>query len=453
MMAPDGRCKTFDAEANGIVRGEGCGVLVLKRLSDAIIDGDNILALIRGSAVNQDGASSGFTVPNKTAQETLIRQALARAKVAPSEVDYVEAHGTGTPLGDPIEVRALGAVLGEGRSPETPLKIGSVKTNIGHLESAAGVASLIKVVLSLQNQQLPPHLHLKQPNPYINWDELPVSVTTESMAWSIGEKRRIAGVSSFGASGTNAHLVLEEAPKLEPKVESSERPLHVLTLSAKTKEALNQLGDRYEKHLASNPALALGNVSFTSNTGRGHFKHRLAVLANSTTKVSEKLAAFARGQEASGVLLGQVEGTTPPKVAFLFTGQGSQYVGMGRQLYDTQPTFRAALDRCAEILRPYLDKPLLEILYPQSNNSSLPNLLDETAYTQPALFALEYALFELWKSWGIQPSVVMGHSVGEYVAACVAGALTLEEGLKLIAARGRLMQAPAPNRGDGCPAS
>ena len=441
MMAPDGRCKTFDAEANGIVRGEGCGVLVLKRLSDAIIDGDNILALIRGSAINQDGASSGFTVPNKTAQETLIRQALERAKVAPSKVDYVEAHGTGTPLGDPIEVRALGAVLGEGRSPELPLKIGSVKTNIGHLESAAGVASLIKVVLSLQNQQLPPHLHLKQRNPYINWDELPVSVTTEPMAWPTGGKRRIAGVSSFGASGINAHLVLEEAPEPEPKAESSDRPLHLLTLSAKTKEALNQLGDHYEKHLASNPALTLGNVSFTSNTGRGHFKHRLAVLANSTTKVSEKLAAFARSQEASGVLLGQVEGTTPPKVAFLFTGQGSQYAGMGRQLYETQPTFRAALDRCAEILRPYLDKPLLEILYPQADDSSLPSLLDETAYTQPALFALEYALFELWKSWGIQPSVVMGHSVGEYVAACVAGVFTLEEGLKLIAARGRLMQA------------
>lgn len=254
MLAPDGRCKTFDAEADGIVRGEGCGVLVLKRLSDAVANGDNILALIRGSAVNQDGPSSGFTVPNKAAQETLIRQALARAKVEPSEVDYVEAHGTGTSLGDPIELRALGAVLGEGRSSELPLKIGAVKTNIGHLESAAGVASLIKVVLSMQQQQIPAHLHLKQLTPYINWDQLPLSVTTEPMDWPTGGKRRIAGVSSFGASGTNAHVVLEEAPKPEPKTKSTERPLHLLNLSAKTKEALKHLANRYEKHLANNSA-------------------------------------------------------------------------------------------------------------------------------------------------------------------------------------------------------
>lgn len=448
MMAANGRCKTFDAEADGIVRGEGCGILVLKRLSDAVADGDNILALIRGSAVNQDGTSSGFTVPNKAAQETLIRQALARAKVDPSEVDYVEAHGTGTPLGDPIEVRALGAVLGEGRSSELPLKIGSVKTNIGHLESAAGVASLIKVILSLQHQQIPPHLHLKQPNPYINWHELPVSVTTEAMTWAAGGKRRIAGASSFGASGTNAHIILEEAPP-EPKTKSTERPLHLLTLSAKTKEALKQLANRYEKHIADNPALALEDICFTSNTGRGLFKHRLTVLASSATEVSEKLATFAQGQEVPGVLLSDVKGTTPPKVAFLFTGQGSQYVGMGQQLYNTQPVFRQALEQCDQILRPYLDKPLLEVLYPEvrdqgsgvrEQRATDPTLLDETAYTQPALFALEYALFQLWQSWGIKPAVLMGHSVGEYVAACVAGVFSLEDGLKLIAARGRLMQ-------------
>jgi len=419
MMAPDGRCKTFDAEANGIVRGEGCGMVVLKRLSDALADGDNILALIRGSAVNQDGHSSGFTVPNKSAQEILIRLALARAKVKPSEVDYVEAHGTGTPLGDPIEVRALGAVLGEGRSSELPLLIGSVKTNIGHLESAAGIASLIKVVLSLQHQQLPPHLHLKQPNPYINWDELPVSVATKPMDWPTGGKRRIAGVSSFGASGTNAHLVLEEAPLPEPKAFITER-LHLLTISAKTKEALKQLANRYEKHLGANTALTLGDICFSSNTGRGQFNHRLAVLASSATEVSEKLAAFVQDQQAPGVFLGQVEGTTPPKVAFLFTAQESQYVGMGGQLYETQPTFRAAIDRCAQILGAEFN----------------------TAYT--ALFALKYALFQLWKSWGITPDVVLGDSVGEYVAACVAGVFSLEEGLKLIAAREHLMQLP-PN--------
>ena len=442
MMAPDGRCKTFDAEADGFVRGEGCGILVLKRLSDAVADGDNILALIRGSAVNQDGASSGFTVPNKAAQEVLIRQALARAKVEPSEVDYVEAHGTGTSLGDPIELRALEAVLGKGRSSDN-LKIGAVKTNIGHTESAAGVASLIKVVLSMQHQQIPPHLHLKQLTPYINWDEIPVSVVTEPTDWPAGGKRRIAGVSSFGASGTNAHVVLEAAPKLEPQTKSKARPLDLLTLSAKTKEALVQLANRYEKHLANNPDLTIEDICTTSNTGRGHFKHRLSVLASSLTELSEKLAAFALNQQAPGVFLGQVE-TTNPKIAFLFTGQGSQYVGMGRQLYETQPTFRAALERCQEILRPELDKPLLEVLYPKASEPTS-SAIDETAYTQPALFALEYALVQLWKSWGITPDVVMGHSVGEYVAATVAGVFSLEDGLKLIAARGRLMQALPQN--------
>ena len=430
MMAPNGRCKTFDAEADGIVRGEGCGVLVLKRLKDAVAEGDNILAVIRGSAVNQDGASSGFTVPNKSAQEALIRQALSRAKVEPSAVDYIEAHGTGTSLGDPIEVRALGAVLGKGRCATQPLLIGSVKTNIGHLESAAGVAGLIKVVLSLQHQQIPAHLHFQQPSPYINWDELPISVTTQATPWHRGEKPRIAGVSAFGASGTNAHVVLEEAPT-QKIPESVDRPWHLLTVSAKSKEALEELAASYQQHLAANPALALGDICHTSNTGRGQFKHRLTVLASSTTDASAKLAAFCRGEEVPEILSGQAR-TKLPKIAFLFTGQGSQYVGMGKQLYEQSPVFRAEIDHCAQILDTQLDKSLLSVL-----DSSL---IDQTAYTQPALFALEYALFQLWKSWGIVPSVVMGHSVGEYVAACVAGVFSLEDGLKLIAARGRLMQ-------------
>ncbi|ARV58018.1 short-chain dehydrogenase [Nostocales cyanobacterium HT-58-2] len=462
MLSADGRCKTFDASADGIVRGEGCGIIVLKRLSDAIADRDNILALIRGSAVNQDGASSGFTVPNKAAQEVLLRQALARARVEPSEVDYVEAHGTGTPLGDPIEIRALAAVFGEGRSPENPLKVGSVKTNIGHLESAAGIASLIKVILSLQNQQIPPQLHLQQLNPYINWNELPISVTTSPTAWSIGQKRRIAGVSAFGASGTNAHVVLEEVPQeikntpslqdaprtekqaTKSKIQNIERPLHLLTLSAKTQSALEELAKKYEQHLAANP-IAIEDICFSANTGRGDFKHRLAVLASSTTEVLQKLANFTQGQEVAGVIRNHVTEATPPKVAFLFTGQGSQYVGMGRQLYETQPTFRAALDLCDEILRAQFDLPLLKVLYPSTEDVSHSQILDATAYTQPTLFALEYALFQLWKSWGVEPSVVMGHSVGEYVAACVAGVFSLEDALKLIATRGHLMQALAEN--------
>ncbi|MBD2727328.1 type I polyketide synthase [Nostoc sp. FACHB-892] len=443
ILSADGRCKTFDASADGIVRGEGCGIIVLKRLSDAIADGDNILALIRGSAVNQDGASSGFTVPNKAAQEILLRQALTRARVEPSEVDYVEAHGTGTPLGDPIEIRALAAVFGKGRSLENPLKVGSVKTNIGHLESAAGVASVIKVVLSLQHQQIPQQLHLQQLNPYVDWNELPISVTTSLTAWTATQKRRIAGVSAFGASGTNAHVVLEEAPLLQPKTESTtQRSLHLLTLSAKTKEALKQLAARYQTHLAANPIdLDLEDICFSANTGRGDFKHRLAVLVSSTTEASQKLSAFAQGQEVAGIICDRMEGATSPRIAFLFTGQGSQYVGMGRQLYETQPTFRVALDLCDEILRSQFDLSLLKVLYPQTEDVSNSHILDETAYTQPALFALEYALFQMWKSWGIEPAVVMGHSVGEYVAACVAGVFSLEDALKLIATRGRLMQA------------
>jgi malonyl CoA-acyl carrier protein transacylase len=439
-LSPDGRCKSFDASANGFGRGEGCGVLVLKRLSDAVADGDNILALIRGSAVNHDGSSSGLTVPNKLAQQTLIREALKNAKVEPSQVSYVEAHGTGTSLGDPIEIGALEAVLGKERSPEQPLAIGSVKTNIGHLEAAAGVAGLIKVVLALQHQEIPPHLHFKQPNPYINWDKLPVTVPTEPTPWLA--ECRIAGVSSFGMSGTNTHIVLEEAPRAEPVRGSVERPLQLLALSAKTEAALEQLVGKYENYLKINANLAIEDICFSANSGRSHFSHRLSVMADSTAELLEKLASFTSGQELPGVFSGEMRGSERPKIAFLFTGQGSQYIGMGRQLYETQPTFRQTLARCEEILRPYLNQPLLEVLYPEAGRASP---LDETAYTQPALFALEYALFKLWESWGIKPDAVMGHSVGEYAAACVAGVFSLEDGLKLIAERGRLMQALPQN--------
>ncbi|WP_341529633.1 beta-ketoacyl synthase N-terminal-like domain-containing protein [Nostoc sp. UHCC 0302] len=437
MLAPDGRCKTFDASADGFARGEGCGVVVLKRLSDAIADGDNILALIRGSAVNQDGASSGLTVPNGVAQQTLIRKALANAGVEPAQVSYVEAHGTGTSLGDPIEVESLSAVLGQGRSQEEPLIIGSAKTNIGHLESAAGVAGLIKVVLALQNQEIPPHLHLKNPNPFIPWAKLPVVVPTQRTPWTSGDKPRIAGLSGFGVTGTNAHLVIEEAPAKQQQPNEVERPLHLLSLSAKTESGLQELVSNFYTTLKANPDLNLADVSFTANTGRSTFAHRLAVVAENSVQVSEQLAAFNIGQDPGGLFKGQVEKSRQPKVAFLFTGQGSQYVGMGRQLYETQPTFRQALDRCDVILRPYLQKPLLSVLYPAAGENSP---LDQTAYTQPALFALEYALCELWRSWGIEPNAVIGHSVGEYVAACVAGVFSLEDGLKLIAERSRLMQ-------------
>ena len=456
-LSQDGRCKTFDAAADGFGRGEGCGVVVLKRLSDAVASRDQILAVIRGSAINHDGPSTGLTVPNGLAQQKLISQALTNAKVAPFEVSYVETHGTGTALGDPIEVESLGTIFGRGRSHDNPLVIGSVKTNIGHLEAAAGIAGLIKVVLSLQHNEIPPHLHFKKPSPYINWDEVPVVVPKSPMPWLSGEKRRLAGVSSLGMSGTNAHIVVEEAPILEAVQAKLERPLHLLTLSAKTKEALKQLALQYENYLAVNPSLDIEDICFTANAGRSHFTHRLAVVVSSSVQVREQLAKFSVGQETAEVFPGC--SSSLPKVAFLFTGQGSQYIEMGRQLYENAPVFRATLDRCDEILRPYLELSLLQVLYPKPGETSpfgfavasvgkpscsAVSPINQTAYTQPALFALEYALAQLWKSWGIHPNAVMGHSVGEYVAATVAGVLSLEDGLKLIAYRSRLMESLPP---------
>jgi malonyl CoA-acyl carrier protein transacylase len=442
-LSPDGRCKTFSAKADGYGRGEGCGVIVLKRLSSAIANGDNILALIRGSAINHDGPSSGFTVPNKLAQEALIQAALANAKVDPQEIAYIEAHGTGTSLGDPLELRALGSVFGQ---RETPLIIGAVKTNIGHLEPAAGIAGLIKVVLSLQQGEIPPHLHFDEPSPNLDWEQWPFIVPTERTPWPKG--KQIAGVSAFGLSGTNAHVVLEAAPQPEMIPTLETQYPHLFTLSAKSAEALTELARRYIDYLATGSE-ALADICFTANTGRADFTYRLTIVAESKHELREKLVAWQQCETTSwenqttpitGLFSGQAPHDKKPKIAFLFTGQGSQYVGMGRALYESQPIFRQALERCDEILRAYLDQPLLAVLYPEAGHDEN-SPLNETAYTQPALFALEYALTELWKSWGIVPNVVMGHSVGEYVAACVAGVFTLEEGLKLIAERGRLIQA------------
>jgi acyl transferase domain-containing protein len=362
MLAPDGRCKTFDAAADGYVRSEGCGAVVLKRLSNAIAEGDPILAVIRGSAVNQDGRSGGLTVPNGPAQEALIREALAAAGVAPAEVGYVEAHGTGTSLGDPIEVRALGAVLREGRSPDRPLILGSVKTNVGHLEAAAGVAGLIKVVLSLQHGEIPPHLHFKQANPNISLSEIPAVVPTALMPWRAGQ-RRIAGLSSFGFTGTNAHLILEQAPVEEAREAFADRPLHVLTLSAKSEPALAELARRFGERLASEPGVSLADVAFTANVGRARFADRLAVVAGTAAEAAGILASVAAGEESPAASRGRFTDADRPEVAFLFTGQGSQYVGMGRQLHETQATFREALARCDEILAPLLPQRLLSVLY------------------------------------------------------------------------------------------
>ena len=436
MMAPDGRCKTFDASADGFVRSEGCGFVVLKRLSDAMADGDNILAVLRGSAVNQDGRSNGLTAPNGPSQEAVIRAALANADVQANDVSYVETHGTGTALGDPIEVQALGAVLGKERA--TPLALGSVKTNLGHAEAAAGMAGLIKLVLALQHKEIPPLIHLKKLNPRIAWETIPVTMPTQLEEWQAVGGRRIAGVSAFGFSGTNAHLIVEEAPSPIPVAKKiTARPWHLLNLSAKNEPALRALAGRYAHYFLANPDASLADVTHTTNIGRAHMNHRLGMVVQDNGQAGKNLSAFASGEILEGVQVGHFAGNRPPEIAFLFTGQGSQYVGMGLQLYETEPIFRKTLDKCDELLRPRLKKSLLSVLYPNPGESSP---LDDTAYTQPALFAIEYALAELWQSWGIHPSIVMGHSIGEYVAACVAGVFSLEEGLKLVAERGRLMR-------------
>ena len=440
MLAADGRCKTFDASADGYVRSEGCGVVVLKRLSDAMADGDRVLAVIRGSAVNQDGRSSGITVPNAAAQQEVIRRALRAASVEPSQVGYVEAHGTGTPLGDPLELRALDAVLGD-RNGAGPLLVGSVKTNVGHLEPAAGVAGLIKVVLALQHERIPAHLHLTEVNPGIGIDDLSVEIPTAAVPWPRGDRPRIAGLSSFGASGTNAHVIIEEAPEQgparPPAGTAPERTAHLLTLSAKSPAALTDMAARYRDRLAAADRTAFADICFTAATGRTHFPHRLSVVAASAEEAGASLAAFAAGDApAVGVRSGHALPGARPEAVFLFTGQGAQYPGMARALFATEPVFRQVIEHCDEVLRPLTGRPLLSVLDPSPEDAEL---VHETRWTQPALFAVEYALAELWRSWGVEPAAVLGHSVGELVAACVAGVLDLDDGLRLAARRGRLM--------------
>ncbi|MEO8804850.1 MAG: type I polyketide synthase [Burkholderiaceae bacterium] len=441
MLAPDGRCKTFDAAADGFSRGEGCGVIVLKRLSDAQADGDHVLALIRGSATNQDGRSGGLTVPNGPAQEAVIRAALADAGATPGEIGYVEAHGTGTSLGDPIEVRALAGALGAGRVASDPLLIGSVKTNIGHLESAAGVAGVIKVILALQHERIPAHLHFREPSPHIAWSQYPVNVVANGHDWPRGARRRLAGVSSFGFSGTNAHVIVEEAPAASVSNASVDRPVHCLTLSARSNDALRQLASEFAAVLEA-PGVSLADAAHTAGVGRSHFAERAAVVATDAVEAQAALVAFGKGEPHADLYRATATPGAAPEVVFLFTGQGSQYPGMSQQLYESSPVFREVIDRCDELLGADAQGRTLKSVLQPGPIENAP--IHETAWTQPALFAVEYALTQLWRSWGVEPAAVIGHSVGEYVAACVAGVFTLEEGLKLIAERGRLMQALPP---------
>ncbi|NJK56232.1 MAG: alpha/beta fold hydrolase [Pleurocapsa sp. SU_5_0] len=439
MMAENGRCKTFDAEADGYVRGEGCGVVILKRLADAQRDGDRILAVVKGSAINQDGRSNGLTAPNGLSQQAVIRQALANANISPGEVSYIEAHGTGTSLGDPIEVNSLKAVLGA-RSESCYL--GSLKTNIGHLEAAAGIAGLIKAVLCLQHQAIPPNLHFHKLNPLIDLADSKITIPQQLQPWNGGA--RYAGVSSFGFGGTNAHVVLgmgQTGIAEGNRDKLPQRSWQILTLSAKTEPALNDLVLSYQNYLENDTESNLADICYTANVGRTHFNHRLAIAARTKTQLQEQLANFITQRSAKAIAVGHTDNDN--QVALLFTGQGSQYVNMGYELYQTQPVFKAAIDRCADILHAYLEHSLLEILfaeYPSSTSPHPSSWLNETAYTQPAIFALEYALAQMWIDWGIKPTALIGHSVGEYVAATIAGVFSLADALKLVAIRGKLMQ-------------
>jgi acyl transferase domain-containing protein/ubiquinone/menaquinone biosynthesis C-methylase UbiE len=459
MMAADGRCKTFDARADGFVRGEGCGVVVLKRLSDAVADRDTVWAVIRGSATNQDGRSSGMTAPNGLAQEAVLRAALRDARVEPRQVGYVEAHGTGTALGDPIEVQALGAVLGQDRAADHPLLVGSLKTNLGHLEAAAGVAGVIKAALALHHREIPPSLHFQEPNPFIPWAELPVAVAAAPTPFPETDGRRLAGVSSFGFTGTNVHVVLEERGKrkeerghdgagvsrstlnsqLSTLNSPAKRRPRLLKLAARDDDALDRLAERWVEFLGEEPA-RFEDLCFTSTTGRADLPARLTVVAASAAEARSGLEAHLRGDAPAGLARGLVAGASAGDLAWVFSGHGAQRSGMMRELYETHPVFRAALDECDALLHPMLDRPLLAVLFPDGAEPADESpLLTGMTYSQPALFAAEYALARLWQSWGVEPAAVLGHSVGEYAAAVIAGVFGLEDGLRLVAARGRLM--------------
>jgi acyl transferase domain-containing protein/acyl-CoA synthetase (AMP-forming)/AMP-acid ligase II len=437
MLSPSQRCQTFDAAADGYARGEGCGMVVLERLEDAQRNGSPILAVIRGSSINQDARSNGLTAPSPAAQQALMVDALARAGLRPGSVEYVEAHGTGTRLGDPIEVAALQAVYGEERDATERCWFGSVKANIGHLEAAAGIAGLIKVVLALSRGAIPPHANLRTINPLIRLDGTPFGIPTDTKAWQTTPRR--AGVSAFGFGGSNAHVVVEEAPVEGPAATSDapERPVHCLALSARSPETLDALAASVAALIRRQPALSLPDLCHTLGTGRAHLPERLALPVSSANQLAGELGRLAGGATPRGGARGHAA-ARPPEVVFLFTGQGSHYPGMAQQLYRTSPIVREVLDQCDALLRAHLEEPLLEVLY-----GSKQALLEQASYTQPALFAVEYALARAWQQWGILPAAVIGHSLGEFVAACVAGVMDLPDALRLVAARGAAMQALA----------
>ncbi|HEY0172382.1 MAG TPA: amino acid adenylation domain-containing protein [Pyrinomonadaceae bacterium] len=435
ISSPDGHCRAFDAEARGTVGGSGVGVVVLKRLADAIEDGDLIHAVIKGSAVNNDGSAKvGYAAPGVEGQAEVIRSAQMAAGVSPETIGYVEAHGTGTPLGDPIEVAALTQAFRATTDEKGFCAIGSLKTNMGHLDAAAGVGGLIKTVLALEHKQLPPSLHYGRPNPALGLEDSPFYVNSELSAWERGDAPRRAGVSSFGIGGTNAHVVLEEAPRVKPSGVS--RPWQLLVLSAKTDAALAEATANLAAHLRAHPDSDLADVAYTLQVGRKTFSRRRVVVCRRTEDAIASLDAL----DARRVFTSAGD-ASDRHVVFMFPGQGAQYVGMGEGLYRSETVFREQLDACCELLKPSLGFDLRDVLYPGDGRAEeAAARLKQTRVTQPALFAVEYALARMWMAWGLNPSAMIGHSIGEYVAACLAGVFSLEDALSLVAFRGELMQ-------------
>ncbi len=432
--SPDGHCRAFDEKAQGTVFGNGVGVVVLKRLADAIRDGDCIHAVIKGSAVNNDGhLKVDYTAPSVEGQSQVIVQALANAGVEADSICFIEAHGTGTSLGDPIEVSALTKAFNNYTDKKGFCAIGSVKTNIGHLDVAAGVTSFIKTVMALKHKMIPPTLHFQKANPEIDFENSPFYVNNKLMAWESRYPRR-AGVSSFGIGGTNAHVILEEAPDIEASRES--RPWQLLLLSAKTGTALETATTNLVEHLKSHRDINLADVAYTLQVGRKAFNHRRMVVCRDADDTIKILGALDKKR-----VLSSFHDDVQRDVVFIFSGQGSQYINMGLELYKTEPVFKEEMDRCFEILRSHLNIDLHEIIYPSGPvTEEVTEKLTQTMFTQPALFTIEYALARLWMSWGVHPVAMVGHSIGEYVAACLAGVFSLEDALTVVAARSRLMQ-------------